>query len=491
MKKVFTFLLILAGLYLLLLIPMPKTEAAPQKASEIPFIWGQDALWANLETSFLKAKKMPTKALDSVVQHMTHEADSILNAAAAKTITPEAPFYGVIEQRFFQVAPLIAAQENKGDWHIRFYNRIRKKIKHDSRFWDMNSANARNTAYRILYGMRAAVEEILLQSTDDQFVPTMFVSDEASATPSVTILGIEVHSGDLLVSRGGVEVSAFISRGNDFPGNFSHVAIIHIDQESNEPYLVEAHIEKGVAIATLEEYLKDKKLRFMVMRPRADLKQMVADPMLPQKASLYIFNESRARHIPYDFKMDYYDASAMFCSEVGSYAYKQFGVNLWEFESTISSKGVSDWLNNFGVAHFVTQMPADLEYDPMLTVVAEWRDKEILFQDHLDNAVMDALLGRANAGEKLGYNVWMLPVARVVKAYSFLLTTIGKEGPIPEGMSAVTALKNNDFVARFKKCKALTSVKIEAFMKENNYLPPYWQMVRLAEERLANEVILE
>ena len=91
----------------------------------------------------------------------------------------------------------------------------------------------------------------------------MFVNDEPSATPFVDVMGIKVHSGDLLVSRGGAEVSAFISRGNDFPGNFSHVAIIHIDKETNKPYFVEAHIEKGVAIATLEHYLKDKKLRFM------------------------------------------------------------------------------------------------------------------------------------------------------------------------------------------------------------------------------------
>ena len=115
----------------------------------------------------------------------------------------------------------------------------------------MTSANSRNISYRILYGMRATVEEILLQSNDDQFVSTMFVSDEPSVTPYADILGIKVHSGDLLVSRGGAEVSAFISRGNDFPGNFSHVAIVHIDPKTNEPYFVEAHIEKGVAIATL------------------------------------------------------------------------------------------------------------------------------------------------------------------------------------------------------------------------------------------------
>ena len=486
MKTFLKILLLIVGLYFLLLIPSPNFQDKPEKASKTPFIWNQDELWEQLEITFQKAKDIPSETLDSIVIKMTDDVESALVTFEDTVHSPEDSVFQFIETKFYQIAPYIAAQKNKTAWYIGFYNRVRKKVKLDSRYWDMSTPATRNTTYRILYGMRATVEEILLQSSDAQFVSTMYVNNEPSVTPSVDILGIKVHSGDLLVSRGGAEVSAFISRGNDFPGNFSHVAIIHIDKATNKPYFVEAHIEKGVAIATSDQYLKDKKLRFMVMRPRSDLKQIINNPMLPYDASLYIFNESQKRHIPYDFKMNYYDSSAMFCSEVGSYAYKQFGINLWEFESTISSNGISNWLNAFGVENFVTQMPSDLEYDPMLSIVAEWRNKETLFQDHLDNAVMDALIDRANKGEKLDYNSWLLPVARLIKGYSFILTTIGKEGIIPEGMAAETALKNNDFVDRFQKCKLVTESKINSFKEAYGYLPPYWQIVRIAEESLPN-----
>ncbi|MBT8393988.1 MAG: hypothetical protein KJN66_03970 [Bacteroidia bacterium] len=486
MKKILKLLLLLIVLYFLLLIPFPDNQVEIQNPSQNPFIWGQDKLWVQLEISFKNAREIQDEELDSIVKLMIIETDSLFNEKADKLLKPEDPFYGSIEERFFKIAPLIAAQKNKSEWHIHFYNKVRKKLKSDSRNWDMNNPQVRQLVYRLLYGMRATVEEILLQSSDDDFVSTMFVSNEPSVVPFVDVLGIKVHSGDLLVSRGGAEVSAFISRGNDYPGNFSHVAIIHIDEQTKEPYFVEAHIEKGVAIATLEDYLKDKKLRFMVMRPRADLPKMIKNPMLPYEASTYIFNESQTRHIPYDFKMDYYDSSAMFCSEVGSYAYKQKGIDLWEFESTISSNGIINWLHVFGVENFVTQMPSDLEYDPMLSVVAEWRNKEVLFQDHLDNAVMDALISRANEGENLDYNIWLLPIARTIKAYSFILSLVGKEGVIPEGMDAETALKNNDFVDRFNKLKTSTESKIISFKEENNYLPPYWQMVRMAEESYSN-----
>src|SRR5690606_42102715 len=125
--------------------------------------------------------------------------------------------------------------------------------------------------------------------------------EEPSATPSTLLQGIRVHSGDLLVSRGGAEVSAFISRGNDYPGNFSHVALLHVSEDGNASF-IEAHIEKGVAIATAEEYLKDKKLRFMVLRPRADLAQLKQNPLLPHQVAKFAMQESEKRHIPYDFK---------------------------------------------------------------------------------------------------------------------------------------------------------------------------------------------
>lgn len=484
MKKLFIILKIVVVFYLLLLIPLPEKSEKLLKATEVPFTWNQDSLWNKLEHSFKTSKKLPAKELDAIVRKKELQMDTLLLALEHKISTPEDSLYQLIENGFFEITPLICAQKDKSDWYVRFYNRVRKKMKSDSYSWDMNSLSARETSYRLLYGMRAAAEEILLQSNDGDYVSTMFVTNEASSTPSTNILGIKVHSGDLLVSRGGAEVSAFISRGNDYPGNFSHVALIHIDKKTNTPYFVEAHIEKGVAIGTIDDYLKDKKLRFMVMRPREDLPKLKSNPMLPYEVSSFIFNESQNRHIPYDFKMDYYDSEAMFCSEVGSYAYKQFSINLWEFKSTISSNGIISWLNTFGVEHFVTQMPSDLEYDPMFSVVAEWRNKDILFKDHLDNAVMDALIGKANNGEKLDYNLWSLPLARVIKGYSLALNILGYNGVIPNGMSATMALKNNDFVDKFQNCRHLTESKVTVFKKENGYLPPYWQLVSMAENSL-------
>jgi len=480
MKKLTYSFAALIAMYLLLLIPPQQNETSKPIPSEIPFVWGQDELWQQLERSFQAAKNMDPEQLGLLIESKTMAADRTLHDYEASVGGPVDPVYEQLENRFFEVTPLIAAVPGPSDWHVRYYNRVRSKIKKDSSTWDSSTRVSRDTIYRILYGMRAAVEEIEMQWGSKQISATMTVREEPSATPSTQILGIEIHSGDLLVSRGGAAMSAFIARANDYPGNFSHVAIIYVEQGTNKPHIVEAHIDKGVTIATASDYLKDSKLRFMVLRPRFDLPEILANPMLPHQAAEYVFNEANNRHIPYDFAMNYFDSTAMFCSEVGSYAYRQFGVSLWEPKSTVSSAGIVSWLSTFGVENFFTLLPADLEYDPSLSVVSEWRSRDTLAKDRLDNAVMDALISRANAGEKLSYNRWMLPVARVLKAYSLIMNGMGRVAIIPEGMSVLTTLTNEEFKRRFRETKSLTLRMAEEFEKEEGYPPPYWELVEMA-----------
>jgi len=126
----------------------------------------------------------------------------------------------------------------------------------------------------------------------------------------------------------------------------------------------------------------------------------------------------------------------LFCSEVASEAYERFGVDIWAGISHISSPGLRRWLAAFGVKHFETQEPSDLEYDPQLRVIAEWREPATLKKDRIDNAVTEVMLEGAEKGDNIDYQWYLLPFSRIIKAYSMLMNRFGKAGPIPEGMSA-------------------------------------------------------
>lgn len=482
MKKTLLYISLgLGTIYGLLLIPDNSSINIESEGNSIPFVWNQDDRWNELENLFTQASTEDSAIISLRVEEKSKLIEALINSLGESNFEANDPRIGGLLDNFFELAPLIAVQENKEKKLTSIYNRARRIIKEESVNWDIEDLQTRFYLYKVLYGMRATVEEVLLQSKEE-IDPVLYVKEEESATPSTYLLGIKVHSGDLLVSRGGAEVSALISRGNDFPGNFSHVALIYVEEGTNIPYLIEAHIERGVAIASGEEYVNDRKLRFMVLRPRADLPEMEANPMLPHIAAKEVYEEVQQRHIPYDFKMNFFDSEAMFCSEVGSYAYKNNGIQLWQSESTISSYGVVTLLNTFGVENFVTQMPSDLEYDPQLSVVAEWRNTEALYDDHLYNAVIDAMLEQAENGEVIGFNPLMLPFGRILKGYSLIKNQMGSEGPVPEGMNATQALKSDAFITRHEEIKTLTDQKIKDFKKNEGYLPPYWEMVKLAKE---------
>jgi hypothetical protein len=477
--KTFIVICSLLAVYLILLIPTENHSPVPP-GNKKPFMWNRDSLWKSLELKFAKAGNEDHYKLKLKIDSLIANSETLLNEISNTSLDPVDNRFVILENNIFQFAPLIPVCVQCFPDYINFYSHLRKVVKEQSRNWDMNSTDAKNTLYSLLYGNRTAIEEIMLQLPKDQVKPLIKGFDEPSSTPSAKILGVDVHSGDILVSRGGAPTSALIARGNDYPANFSHVALVHIDEKTNLISVIEAHIERGVKISSLNEYLNDTKLRIMVLRLRSGL--IKNNPMLPHKAAEFELNRAKIKHIPYDFEMNFNESGKQFCSEVASSAYKEYGITLWSGLSNISSKGTRNWLSAFGVKYFETQEPSDLEYDPQLSVVAEWRDPETLYKDHMDNAVTDIMLEEADSGKVLSYDWYALPFARVTKLYSMILNLFNAVGPVPEGMSPEAALKNVRYSDTHHRIKEKLIVLADQFKSQKGYIPPYWELVSLARQ---------
>ncbi len=429
----------------------------------------------------LAARFDATRTCPDDVGPRSHDLETRVAALGDSHAPPGDERWHAALQDLFELAADSGSCEGAGERFLKVRNALWRSAKQASVQWP-ETIESRNTLYRLLYGSRAASEALLLQLPPAEAPPLNRVENVPSQTPSIEFEGVEIHSGDLLISRGGAPTSAFIARGNDYPGNFSHVAIVHID-ESGAAQVIEAHIERGVAIATPDAYFRDKKLRVLVLRMRPNHPSMEDDPQLPHRAAQAALDEAKERHIPYDFAMDFSDPHEQFCSEVASTHYADLGVTLWSTLSSFSSKGLARWMAAFGVEHFETHSPSDLEYDPALSVVAEWHDRETLMDDHIDNAVIDVMLEEAQSGADLGYSYAMLPIARVAKAYSALLNVFGKEGPVPEGMSPVVALRATWLADEHAERKAELKAAVADFSGAHGRTPAYWELVELADER--------
>lgn len=469
------------SLYLVLLIPFSE-KRPPKGAAEKPFAWNQDERWETLESRFRAVRNQGCEGLSELIDQKLGRWKELTALISLQFLEPKDPVFLEVERTVFETGPMIGACPQKLPEYISLAAHFRSVLKNQSTHWEMNTIDVRQTLYRLLYGSRAALEEIMLQAQRETVPPLTLGDQEPSQTPSTKILGVTLHSGDILVSRGGAPTSALIARGNDYPGNFSHVGLAFVDEKTSLAAIIESHIERGVTVSTPEEYINDVKLRVMVLRMRSDLPAMKADPLLPHRAARMALENARAHHIPYDFAMNVHDTTRLFCSEVASVPYRNLGINLWMGLSSISTPGIVSWLSAFGVEHFETQEPSDLEYDPQLRVVAEWRDPETLFNDHVDNAVVDAFLEGAEKGEKLSYSWYMLPLGRVMKMYSVVLNLAGREGPIPEGMSAEAALRNVWLSSRHSSVKRGVLKRAEEFKIREGYVPPYWELVKLARQ---------
>jgi hypothetical protein len=481
---------ILVGAVVLVALAAPpwpiSVPAAPERAR--PFAWSQDSVWRALESAYRAARGEGCGAVAPAAARELGLLSRTVDALDSVFPDPGQPVLDTIEAGFMRLGAPVAVCPALLAEYVALSGRLRAAVKRQSIRWDMEDRVARDRLYRLLYGTRAAVEEVMLHHPD-RVVRLLAGRIEPSAAPAAVVQGVEVRSGDILVSRGGYPTSALIARGSDYPGNFSHIGLVHVDPVAGAVSVIEAHIESGVAVTTAEGYLRDKKLRIMLLRPRADHPQLAADPLLPHRAASLALERARAGHIPYDFAMDYGDPSRLFCSEVASSVYADHGLTLWMGISTISRPGLRRWLAALGVRHFATQEPSDLEYDPQLVVVAEWRDAGALREDHIDNAVVDALLERADAGEDLAYAWYRLPPARLAKAYSALRVLLGGHGPIPEGMSAAAALRHEAFVTRQRAVAEAVRTAAERWTAAEGYPPPYWVLVELARGAAADPAV--
>lgn len=477
------------ALYLVLLIPDPVSTVELQGGSGA-FRWNEDTTWYKLENRFSSLRNSCDRVQPTIDMSLNQLRDDI-NGLKTDTLSHDDVSLSSIQRQIFETAAMLSACPDSASPFIQLTSDLRAKIKTASVHWDPEDQAARESLYRILYGTRAAAEEILLQADPDRIPFYVKGSEVESITPEVALNGIHMRSGDILLSRGGSPTSALIARGNDYPGNFSHVGLLYVDPETKTPWMVESHIDVGMAISDWDTYRKDKKLRIMVLRVRPDLEVMKKDPMIPHKAATAAWERAKTEHVAYDFAMDFEDTDRLFCSEVASSAYRQFGIDLWMGISRISSTGTVRMLQGFGVEFFQTQEPSDLEYDAQLTVVGELRDPETLYQDHVDNAVVDAILETADAGWTNDFNLLMLPPMRLLKGYCMVLNFFERHCVVPEGMSATSALRHENFAAVHSRIKSTVLEKAELFEKEKGYRPPFWRLFEMALEVSKSQLSVE
>ncbi|MDH4228993.1 MAG: YiiX/YebB-like N1pC/P60 family cysteine hydrolase [Nitrospirota bacterium] len=441
------------------------------------FTWQRDELFKELEAVFVAAREQPLEQVRAELGGLITSAEPLLAAVVRSGPNPPLDPLSQLEPLLFQGAALAASHPQLLATLQPWVERCREVVLTAAMRWPVDDPGVHAAIYRVVYGGRTALEEALIQNGTAALPPLWLAPPVTSETPSMVVEGVEVHSGDLLLSRGDAPTSALIARGVPFPGNFSHVAMLHVDPATHVGTVIESLIETGGTLTPVETFLAGRKLRVMVLRPRPGLPAVAADPLMPHRVASAMLERVKGHHPGYDFGHWWQDDTRMFCSEVPYHAYRSGGVELWRWRQTLSSPGLVRWMRDMGVENFTMLLPSDLEYDPQLVTVAEWRNPAGLWQDRIDNAVLDALLEQAEAGARLDFSPWLLPAGWATKG----LTVWQKHPAIPHGLTVDAALRVRALKsAVYPRLFAAVEEDAVAFRRDHGYQAPYWSLLEIA-----------
>jgi|TARA_Y100000310_G_scaffold343685_1_gene452471 hypothetical protein len=267
-------------------------------------------------------------------------------------------------------------------WEIRLALRQRLKQFFGAGNLGRPCAEAIKTALRA----SRSVEEYLVLN----FLDVGTVAPLSGSLPHLQAVGSftgpqDLQSGDVLLSRGNAYTSAAIARMGDNDTQFSHLSLVYTD-EDRETYTIESWIEVGLFVKRYKEgHYGDGHARVVVYR--------YEDATLAHRAAKYMYDLVRQKGsepIPYDFRMDVDDPSALFCAEVVSQGFKNAsdGDVVIPLITTQFPLPGGDFREEIGIAFAGGFTPADIEIDPRFDLVAEWKDYSKLYDSHLKDAVL-------------------------------------------------------------------------------------------------------
>jgi hypothetical protein len=389
----------------------------------------------------------------STVDTLFSIIDSIKKELNFKSFYTDDVIFDTLKNNFLMLSALVAKCSYRLNDLIALQSGITITLKKQFRSRVFNRERFIKLYSHILTN-RIAVEEAIITEKDTNYISRIRGIDEPSASPLTREAGLFLRSGDIILSVNDDLFQNILLSGNEFHGSFSNVSLVYVDDTTRAGFVMNSDIKSGAELKPAGDFFKNIRNRFLILRVSASDTLLLIDSLIPHKSAKLAFDEISNNRIRYDYTPG--EDENFSNAELVQYYYEIPGMNF-------SVEGINI-------------SPAVFEVSPSLVEVFEVRDQSSLIRGRIKEFSIRALIKMLRENEIEDQNIFLLPVARLIKLYSIILENFDKEGPIPAGMPADEALKLWILNKEYGKIHSEVEKFVRDFKDNNGRFPNYREM---------------
>jgi hypothetical protein len=314
--------------------------------------------------------------------------------------------------------------------------------------------------YQDLLTYRIAIEDAIISLQKDNFISKIRGIDEPSDNPLSREAGIFLRSGDVVLTMNDDLAHNILRMRNEFQGSFPDASLVYVEDSTRNGFIMNSNVNKGAEIFSVTDFFASRNNRYMILRMSSADTLMLIDSLIPHKAAMLAYDEISNNKIRFDLENKTYSGDRLSNAELIYYYYRNPGMHL-----NITGIDIS---------------PVLYEVHPSLVEVFEVRESRVILNERLQELSIQILTDKFRNKEFEDFNIFLLPVARIVKLYSLIIESVTdreKEGPVPQDVSAREALKLWFMEKEYSKIYNSLEEKVNHFKSQNNRNPFYWELL--------------
>lgn len=465
--KIFYKSLIFLILYALLAIPDNRSSLnIPEKDGLVISSkwWGKFA--QNLVKFRITSESNQRYYYDKHRGLLTQHLDDLL----LQLTEPDNPILDSIRFHINKLSALASLVPNKTMEFEEDVSRWRKLLKYQSRYWDTSEKVTNQRLFQLITESRLAFESALIQSnTESASISTI---ETNSQLKTVKVGELVLKSGDILafnhVNRDNPSV-AFIK---ELPNAFKQLGSVFISD--NDASVIYVDHEQGLHIVPVQEFFEKIAPNGAVLRLRDDIPTLLSNPELPDLAASTISEMAKNGGYRYDYKFDSETNDYIYDWELINTVYKVHSLNLEPNQFIRADNSI----------HVGTRKPHieafEIELDHRFIIAGEWYNAELLYNNRLLTAATASII-RSNKKSDFVSPI-LLPIYRVIKAYSMVVGNLGLHQPIPTGVTAQTQMVYDALGKEQKKLVLRLQSELSKYELDQNHKATYLKMLQKADE---------